>query len=183
MTISDRCLERAQECETAAKSHVCRSNAELRAALDKAAAVYRMVAGWAYEGASMAHLAARCRARAAEYMESAKPYKGPARTAYIKGAATLREVAEWADSACRIDTIERLHETIHAQALAQGTGTPEADGQAMETAEGADPAEGQVPVPVLPARRPRARGYGSRSQDPAVQGRDGQTGEPGLDVP
>jgi hypothetical protein len=175
MTISTRCRTLAEQAKVSAKSMHCRANADARAAALKAASVYVMAAGWS-ETMDMAALAERCREQGNAYLASAKPYKaGPKRSAYIRGAAALFEVARWADEEA---TQEGLHEAIHAQAMAQGAGTPDPDGQAMETAEGTDTPEGQVPVPALPTRRPRARGNRGGPQDPAVQGRNGQAGEP-----
>lgn len=175
MTISTRCRALAEQAKVTAKTLHCRANAEARAAAYKAASVYVMAAGWS-ETMEPAALAERCREQGNAYLQSAKPYKaGPKRSAYVRGAAALFEVARWADEEA---TQEGLHEAIHAQAMAQGTGAPDPDGTTVETAEGTDPPEGQVPVPALPTRRPRARGYRGGSQDAAVEGRNGQAGEP-----
>jgi hypothetical protein len=97
MTISTRCRTLAEQAKASASSMHCRSNAEAKAAALKAAAVYKMIAGWAdsMEGAALAD---RCMAAADDYLRSAKPYAKRAvsteRAAYVKGAAVLREMAE-----------------------------------------------------------------------------------------
>jgi hypothetical protein len=97
MTIRETCLQRAEQSRLMASGMYCRSNAEAKAAALKAAAVYKMIAGWAdsMEGAALAD---RCMAAADDYLRSAKPYAKRAvsteRAAYVKGAAVLREMAE-----------------------------------------------------------------------------------------
>jgi hypothetical protein len=99
MTIRETCLQRAEQSRLMASGMYCRSNAEAKAAALKAAAVYKMVAGWA-ESMEGAALADRCMAAADDYLRSAKPYAKRAvsteRAAYVKGAAVLREIAEMA---------------------------------------------------------------------------------------
>jgi hypothetical protein len=97
MTISTRCRELAERAKVSAKSMHCRANADARAAALKAASVYVMAAGWS-ETMGMAALAERCREQGNAYLASAKPYKaGPKRSAYVRGAAALFEVARWAE--------------------------------------------------------------------------------------
>lgn len=97
MTISTRCRALAEQAKASAKSMHCRANAEARAAAYKAASVYVMAAGWS-ETMEPAALAERCREQGNAYLQSAKPYKaGPKRSAYVRGAAALFEVARWAE--------------------------------------------------------------------------------------
>jgi hypothetical protein len=99
MTISTRCRALAEQAKVSAKSMHCRANAEARAAAYKAASVYVMAAGWS-ETMEPAALAERCREQGNAYLASAKPYKaGPKRSAYVRGAAALFEVARWAEEA------------------------------------------------------------------------------------
>jgi hypothetical protein len=99
MTIRETCLQRAEESRLAAQVIHCRASAEAKAAALKAAAVYKMIAGWA-ESMEGSALADRCMAAADDYLHSAKPYAKRAfskeRAAYVKGAAVLREIAELA---------------------------------------------------------------------------------------
>ena len=97
MTISTRCRTLAEQAKASAKSMHCRANADARAAALKAASVYVMAAGWS-ETMPPAALAERCREQADAYLASARPYKaGPKKSAYIRGAAVLFEVARWAE--------------------------------------------------------------------------------------
>lgn len=97
MTISTRCRALAEQAKVSAKSMHCRANAEARAAAYKAASVYVMAAGWS-ETMPQAALAERCREQGNAYLASARPYKaGPKKSAYIRGAAVLFEVARWAE--------------------------------------------------------------------------------------
>ena len=97
MTISARCRILAEQAKVSAKSMHCRANADARAAALKAASVYVMAAGWS-ETMTPAALAERCREYGNAYLASAKPYKaGPKKSAYIRGAAVLFEVARWAE--------------------------------------------------------------------------------------
>ena len=114
MTISTRCRALAEQAKASASSMHCRSNAEAKAAALKAAAVYKMIAGWA-ESMEGAALADRCMAAADDYLRSAKPYAKRAvsteRAAYVKGAAVLREMAEVARRA-EVETPQHWTEVL-----------------------------------------------------------------------
>lgn len=104
MTISTRCRALAEQAKVSAKSMHCRANADARAAALKAASVYVMAAGWS-ETMEPAALAERCREQGNAYLQSAKPYKaGPKRSAYVRGAAALFEVARWAEEQDEAET-------------------------------------------------------------------------------
>lgn len=120
MTISTRCRALAEQAKASAKSMHCRANADARAAALKAASVYVMAAGWS-ETMPPAALAERCRQQADAYLASAKPYKsGPKKSAYIRGAAVLFEVARWAEEDDISAAILRACDVVadHEQAMA-----------------------------------------------------------------
>jgi hypothetical protein len=114
VTVRETCLQRAEQSRLMASGMYCRSNAEAKAAALKAAAVYKMIAGWAdsMEGAALAD---RCMAAADDYLRSAKPYAKRAvsteRAAYVKGAAVLREMAEVARRA-EVETPQHWTEVL-----------------------------------------------------------------------
>jgi hypothetical protein len=128
------------------------------------------------QGMNQATVSCLCQAwrtKADDLLRISKSYKCRStevlRTAYVKQAAQLRMCADELEAA-------------NAEAMAQGARAPEVDGQAMASSEGTDTAEGQVPVPAVPRRRPYTRGNRGGSHDPLVEGRDGQAVEPSEPV-
>lgn len=130
MTISTRCRTLAEQAKVSAKSMHCRANAEARAAAYKAASVYVMAAGWS-ETMTPAALAERCREQGNAYLASAKPYKaGPKRSAYVRGAAALFEVARWAEEEAPQHWTEVLEDAGISSLCSENPPAPQIDADA-----------------------------------------------------